>query len=215
MRERRKVAAVHTTFKEDIDALLRLDALNQQRYRAGPGRPGPASLSKGQMTLITEGIFVRAFTYYELFLEESFLLYVRGRATRGGKKAKSYIAPKNTIHAREILQGQMKFLEWNSADTTIKRSETFLVDGWPIKQAITSNLARLRSMRKIRNAIAHRSPEALGDYTNVVTTELRARPLDLPAPGEFLLLSDPSSPPSYFLVSYLEVLKTVADVATA
>jgi hypothetical protein len=213
MRDRRRAGAIHSDFVSEIDRLLRLDAQNQQRFRAGPGRPGPASLSISQMTLITEAIFLRAFSSYEKFLEEIFVFYARGRATRGGELIESFLHPKNGGHARDMIKSHMTFLEWNSPETIIQRCDIYLRDGGPIKIALTSNLTRLGYMRRIRNAIVHRSMEALDRYATVVRSELRAMPLKVPDPGEFLLLTDPQVRTSYFLTSYLDVLKAVADTS--
>lgn len=213
MTERRKVSAVHSDFVRELDALLRLDSLNQQRYRAGPGRPGPATLSKKQMILMVESIFIRAFSHYEAFLEEIFILYTRGKLTLGGVPVQSYIKPINSAHARDMLKSAMNFLEWNSPDNVIRRCEIYLMDGDPIKLSVTAHVARLQNIRKVRNAIAHRSTEALSSYSSVVRAEMRAAPLRLPAPGEFLLTTDPGNPNNYFLLSYLGILRSVADVA--
>ncbi|MDG4895044.1 hypothetical protein P9272_15860 [Mesorhizobium sp. WSM4976] len=211
--ERRKVSAVHAGFIQELDALLRLDAQNQRRYRPGPGRPGPATLSKHQMILMTESVFIKAFSHYELFLEEVFILYTRNRPTRGGHRVPSFILPKDGEHARDILKSGMPFLEWNSPDTIVRRCEVYLHDGDPIKRSITAYSARLQRMKAIRNAIAHRSAEAAQRYNNVVRAELRAAPLQPLSPGEFLLSTDPATPASYFLLSYLGIFRSVANVA--
>jgi len=212
MRERRKVAAVVNDFLSEVDGLLRLDALNQKRYRTGRGRPNASQLTKGQMCLITEGIFTRAFSSYELFLEDAFILYVRGRPTQSGRIVESYLRPRNTTHAREMIKSQMTFLEWNSPDNVIERADTYLGDNNPVKLAISTNRARLSIMRKVRNAIAHRSTQARTQFASVVTQELMAPPLMMPSPGEFLLMTDPRSRTSYFLVEYMSVLKSVAVI---
>ncbi|RWE64078.1 hypothetical protein [Mesorhizobium sp.] len=211
--ERRKVSTVHADFIHELDSLLRLDAQNQRRYRPGPGRPGPATLSKHQMVLMTESVFIKAFSHYELFLEELFILYTRNKPTRGGTRVPSFILPKDGEHAREILKSGMQFLEWNSPDIIIRRCEVYLHDGDPIKRSVTTHSARLQRMKAIRNAIAHRSAEAAQKYNNVVRSELRAAPLQPLLPGEFLLSTDPSAPASYFLVSYLNIFRSVANVA--
>ena len=212
--ERRKVSAVHSEFKMEIDRLLRLDQQNQKRFHIGPGRPSSTRFSKSQMTLITEGVFMRAFSAYESFLEDVFLLYARGKPTVSGQTISSFLNPKSTSHARDMIKSNMTFLEWNSPDNVIKRSEIYLGDSNPIKQAVTTNLSRLQYIRKIRNAITHRSIEARNTYIPVVRTELRALPLKVPEPGEFLNTSDPRTPNSYFLVIYLDMLKSVAYLAT-
>jgi len=213
MAERRKVSAVHSDFVRELDRFLRLDSQNQQRYRAGPGRPGPATLSKSQMILMTESIFTKAFSHYELFLEELFILYTREKLTIGGKRVGSYIFPRDAAHARDMLKSSMPFLEWNSPDNVIRRCETYLAEGNPIKLSITTHSSRLQTMRVIRNAIAHRSSEAATKYNNIVRSELRASPLRILEPGEFLLMADPNNAPSYFLITYLEILRNVANVA--
>ena len=205
MPERRKVSAVVADFINRMERLQRLDAQNQQRFRAGPGRPGRATLSRHQMEVLTEGIYIRALTAFELFLEESFILYMRSKPTVGDKRVKSFVNPKDAGHARDMMKSHLNFLEWNSPDIVIKRCEIFLEEGGPIKQAIAQNLSRLQNMRKVRNAIAHNSAEARTQYASVVRLELRAAPLHLPEPGGFLLMADPSLPRSYFLISYWQL----------
>lgn len=214
MVERRRVSAVFNHFDAGIDGLMRLDGLNQQRYRAGPGRPGPAVLSKGQMVLITEGVFIRAFSSYEVFLEELFVLYARGKSTISGRTVPRFILPKDGLHARDLIRSNMNYLEWNSPDVLIQRAETYL-DGGPIKQSIVQHKDRLNTIRRIRNAIAHRSDDAWQRYANAVTAELRAPPLKTPEPGGFLMMTDPRARNQHFLTSYLLVMKDVAKIATA
>jgi hypothetical protein len=213
MRERRRVGAIHSEFVLEIDRLLRLDAQNQQRFRAGPGRPSPAALSSNQINLITEGIFLRGFSSYEKFLEEIFVFYARGRSTRSGDAVESFLRPRNGTHARDMIKSHMTFLEWNSPEIIIQRCDIYLRDGGPIKMALISNLTRLGYMRRIRNAIVHRSREALDRYATVVRNELRVMPLEIPNPGEFLLSTDPRARSTYFLISYLDVLRNVADTS--
>lgn len=211
MSGRRKVSAAYASFMSEIERLTRLDSQNQIRVRRGPGRPSPATLSARQMTLITEGIFVRAFSSYELFMEDVFILYACGKKTRVGGSVGSFIKPRDGTHARDIIKSHMTFLDWNDADKIIQRCDIYLKNGGPIKLALTSNLTRLRYMRTIRNAIAHKSVEAFARYSNVVRNELRAPPLsNVPEPGEFLQMIDPVARPSYFLMSYLNTLRSVA-----
>lgn len=213
MPDRRRVGAISSQFIADIERLLRLDVQNQQRFRAGPGRPGPANLSRSQMMLITEGIFLRAFSSYEKLAEEIFIFYSRGQPTRSGVRVDSFLRPRNGAHAREMIKSHMTFLEWNSPDIIIERCDIYLKDGGPIKAAFTANLTRLRDMRWIRNAIVHRSLEAFNRYGRVVRSELRAPPLTLPEPGEFLQMTNPQNRPSYFLITYMDTLKSVAQTA--
>lgn len=215
MTERRKVGTAYAEFISEINLLSRLDLQNQNRYRAGPGRPSRSTLSKSQLFLITEGIFTRAFSSYERFLEETFLLYARGKPTMSGASVKTYLSPRSTVHAREIIKSHMNYLEWNSPNTIIKRCDIYLDEMNPLRNAMTAHANALGNMRKIRNAIAHRSNEAQEGYQSVLRAELRALPVRVPAPGEFLLMTNPRTPKNYFLVSYLDTLKDVASTAAA
>lgn len=212
MPERRRASAVLNSFQNRIDGLIRLDGLNQQRYRSGPGRPSRSVLSKFQMILVTEGLFIRSFTLYELFLEELFVLYARGKPTASGGTVNRYISPRNGAHAIELLKSGMTYLEWNSPDVVISRAEVYL-DGGPIKNALTLYRERIVKMRRIRNAIAHNSDDAWRQYSRLVSTELRAPPLKMPEPGEFLMMTNPAASNEHFLLTYLNVLKAFAQVA--
>ena len=73
MGERRKVSTALAAFEAELHRLTRLDDLNQSRFFPGPGRPGATRLSPSQMHLLTEAIFARAFSRYEMYMEEVFL----------------------------------------------------------------------------------------------------------------------------------------------
>lgn len=215
MSERRSVSAAAKEFNKEIEKLCRLDDQNQARYFAGPGRPSVARLSAGQMHLLTEAILARAFSHYEVLLEETFILYTRGKKTRGGNKVKTFINPKNASHARDILKAGMTFLDWNSADKIITRCETYLGDDNPIHLAVSTHRDRLENIRKTRNAIAHKSVEADRKYRIVIRNELGTLPLsDVPV-GKFLLTRNPNAfDNETFLRSYIRTLVEVAEVAT-
>jgi len=214
MTTRRKVKAVHRDFMAHVDALIRLDTQNQSRYRAGPGRPSSSTISKRQLELLTESIFARAYSHLEILIEDVFILYCYGKPTISGKNVKSFLAPKNTSHARDMIKSGMNFLDWNTPDIVIKRSDVYLEDMNPMKVAVTTHRAALNDMRKIRNAIAHQSSEARLKFKSVVLSNLRAAPLQELEPGEFLLQSVPSSQNQYFLLYYLNLMKSVANTAT-
>lgn len=209
--ERRKVSAVYSEFTKKIHQLIRLDQKNQEMY----SNRARHSLTKSQMIIVTEGVFVNAFSQFERFLEETFILYTRQRPTRSGTKVSSFITPKDGRHAREILKSSMPFLEWNDPEKLIRRCEIYLGRDDPIKISISTSRTRLANMKKVRNAIAHSSPEAEKSYASAVRAELRIAPLQRLQPGEFLLLTDPNSSSEHFLLVYMNHLLEIADIATA
>lgn len=216
MATRRKVSSALADFQAELKRLRRLDDLNHSRFYPGPGRPGKDRLSKSQMYLLTEAIFTRAFSRYEEFIEQVFLLYCQGRPGSSGVRVGSYIKPRNPAHAKSMVKSGMTFIEWNAPDKILSRSETYLYPENPMHLAITTNQARLQNIRRVRNAIAHASEEAETQFRKVVRSELGVMPLRAPSPGEFLLLNDTSATKlQHYLTSYLDVLNSVAVTAAA
>jgi hypothetical protein len=108
----------------------------------------------------------------------------------------------------------MRFLDWSSPDILLERSETYLKDGYPIKTAITTNLERLRELKKVRNHIAHMSKESLDDFKKVVKMHYATLPLRIPRPGEFLLLPSRRISGNYYLLEYMKIIEDVATSVT-
>ena len=203
---RLKVSAPYRNFIRQIDSLIKIDQKNQGNV---------ASLSKQQLHIVTEGIFISTFREFERFLEDIFLLYTLEKPTLSNKKPASYLKPRNFDHAFELIKSSMHFLEWNSPDTVNRRAETYLKNGEPIKTVITANMVILRQIRHIRNHIAHNSKESLKKYKKVIIKHYNVLPMSIPRPGEFLLNFVPNqAPPLYYLVYYLNTLKTIATDLT-
>lgn len=200
-----KVSASYNDFVKSIDSLLRLDKDNQIRFTSSNW------LSKKQFDMLTEGVYFSAFRAYETFIEEIFLLYALGKPAILGNKPKTYLSPRDYNHAFELIQSSMPYLEWNNPDNVIKRAETYLKDGEPIKLAIAANRVILQDMRRIRNHIAHDSKESLSQYKKVIQRHYGTMPLKVPRPGEYLVMMVPRMVPSvHYLLYYLEKLKIIA-----
>lgn len=203
--ERRRVSAPYREFINELDALTRLDADNQSRFSS--------SASRRQLILLSEGVFFSTFRVFERFLEDVFVLYTLEKPSISGLKYRSYLKPRNFSHGRELIQSSMPYLDWTSPDNVLSRSETYLVEGAPIKGAIVSSMDTLRDMKKIRNHIAHDSRESLIGYKAVITKHYKTIPLSIPRPGEYLLQMVPKSTPSkHYLVHYIENIKTVGNM---
>ncbi|WP_158744362.1 hypothetical protein [Acidisphaera sp. L21] len=215
MASRRKVSAAHKVFNGAIDKLIILDGHNQSRFRAGPGRPTPKILTVTQLHVITEGIFTRAFRTFETFVEEVFVLYAMKKPSRSGRVGTPYLLPKSPEHTMELLQSNMVFLEWNSPDVIVKRSELYFQDGYPVKAAFTMNLQLLQDARWVRNHIAHNSRQSVSKYNGVLRRAYGTLPIKAISPGEFLQSTNTSSPGTHYLLSFLSGFKKVADDLTA
>jgi len=207
---RRKVSAPYTDLVSEIDRLLRLDEANQVAFS---GTRGPR-ITRHQLHLMTESIFVAAFRMYEGFISDVFLLYCLEKRPRSGRRVKSFLQPKDFFHAGSLIQSSMPFLDWTSPATVIKRAETYLSSGFPIKLPYTSHKEILEDLKRLRNHIAHDSWESLNGYKIVLKRHYLTIPLILPAPGEFLLLPNRTDAARYNLQFYLDTMKDIGGQIT-
>lgn len=203
---RRKMSAVLGDFCIELDRLERFDSENQRSFSNNRRR----KLSKMQLYLLTESIFFASFREFEGFIRDVFLLYCLEKASVSGKRVKSYIRPKGFVHAEELIQSSMPFLDWNSPDTVIQRAELYLEDGFPIKLAFTSHLNELRDFKRIRNHIAHSSKESLDGYKKTLKNYFGVVPLNIPSPGEFLLVTEAKKPSKYKLLTFFELMRKIS-----
>ena len=201
---RRKISAVAKEFRVEISQLERLDAQNQTNFSSSS-----RTINKNQLHFLTESIFLRAFRAYEKLVRDVFILYSHGVESDSGKKALSYINSKSFLHAEILIKSERPFLDWGSPDNVIKRAETYLKDGEPIKLPLLSYRGPLIEYKKVRNHIAHDSKESFDGYITVLRKHFGTVPLTIPCPGAFLLQNDRFNPNLYKLQAFFDILKNI------
>jgi len=213
---RRKVSAALNDFLSELAYLGRLDAENQQKFSASSGTSAAQRLSKRQLHLLTESIFFAAFRAYEHFVRDIFLLYCLEKSPQSQKRkrVKSYLKPKSFQHAEELIQSSMPFLDWVTPETIVSRAELYLDGGFPMKLPYTANLEALSDFKRIRNHIAHQSPQSLRGYKKVLTKHYAVVPVIVPSPGEFLLVTERSNPSMYKLLTFFQLMKNLSSDLT-
>ncbi|RMH38616.1 MAG: hypothetical protein D6694_12110 [Gammaproteobacteria bacterium] len=214
MRIRRKLSAPFRELEQDIARLKRTDAENQAKYVPGPGRPASGSLTKTQLHLLTEALFFRGFRSFESFIRDVFLLYCLEKKPSGRKHVRSYLAPSSFQQAEELVKGESRFLDWARPDSVLSRAELYLRDGFPIKEVYAPRMETLRDLKRLRNHIAHDSPESRTEYLKVLRKHFGVNPLVEPDPGEFLLMTDRTDPSRYKLIVYLDFILDTARALT-
>jgi hypothetical protein len=202
-KKRIKISAVYSDFSKHIDSLRKFDNTNQTNFQSG-------LLSKKQIHLMTESIFFNAFREYENFIRDVFILYTQEKKRTNGRKVKSYLQPKDFFHAEQMLQSSMPFLDWNSPDIVIERSELYLKNGFPIKVPYTTNRVRLTDFKKIRNHIAHNSVQSLNGFKKVLRTYYGTNPLSIPKVGEYLMLTSRIDVNKYHLLEFFDLIEDMA-----
>lgn len=212
----RTITTAFNRFEGELNRLLSLDQRNQNRFRPGRGRPSQDAITRAQLWLLSEGILLQAVRAYEAFIEKAFLLYADGGSSRSGKAYRCHISPSGPDHVMQLLKGDRGGpIKWNTPDIIIRRAENYFHRGGPIKRTYVAHASLLTELRHVRNRIAHDNEEAEARFEKIVRTRLGTSPVTPLSPGAFLLATDRANPPNYFLITYLEGLRTVADNISA
>lgn len=203
-KKRIKISAAYNDFSSQLQSLRNFDQVNQTNFQN-------KSLSKKQLHILSESTFFSAFREYENFIRDVFLLYTQEKRRTNGAKVVSYLQPKDFFHAENLIKSSMPFLDWNSPDTIIERSELYLKDGYPVKMPYTANKSKLGDYKKVRNHIAHNSTESMVSFKKVLRGYFGTNPLTIPSVGEYLLLTSKIDHNKYHLLEFFDLLDDMAN----
>lgn len=180
--------AIIDDFNEFLQAKSVATALRAKANSAATG------LVDSERHLLYEAIFLRLYRAYENLLENVFLAYISGETTTSGAAVTAFVSPIDKEHARAIITSSQPFLDWTSPTVVIKRAETYIQTGEPVRSAVAASQNHLQQAKKIRNHIAHNSSESEREFAKVVQNILLTPPLSAISAGELLTLTPPSGP---------------------
>lgn len=203
-RKRIKISAAYNDFCSQIASLRNFDATNQTNFQSN-------KLSKKQLHFLTESIFFNAFREYENLVRDIFILYTQEKKRTNGRKVKSYLQPRDFYHAENLIKSSMQFLDWNTPNTIIERSELYLKDGYPIKIPYTANRTALFQYKRLRNHIAHNSVESLSGFKKILRSYYGTNPLKVPSVGEYLVLTSKQDATKYHLLEFFDMIEDMAN----
>jgi hypothetical protein len=207
MAARRLVTALVTfsrTLREAKD--LADDARKWSTPTSASTRP---QITMQRRDILIEIAFLRAFTGWEVFLEETFVLYLLGHKPPKGPAPRRYGFPQDKNAAIEWCSDGRDYAKWNVADVR-KRANRWFKDGKPFTPALQAQQSRLDQLVTIRNAIAHESSAARSKFETVIRQELQALPANMTVGGFLMTLKPRSNPPTSFIEFYLEQIHQVA-----
>lgn len=138
--------------------------------------------------ITSEAIFLNAYVAMERLLESTFMYYAQGEASTSGFIPVRFLQPISEQHAYDMVKSSQNFLDWTSPDIVANRCATYFQNGDPIKPHITSRMDFLKSAKRLRNYIAHRSRESQLDYKKVINAILPTPPLTDISCGQFLCM---------------------------
>lgn len=203
-----RLRSVLTSFSRSVrDARELADDANRWSIPPIPG--AKAQITFQRRDTITEMAFLRAYTSWENFLEDSFLLYLLGHRPPKGAPPRRFGFPPNPIAANEWCTDGKPYAKWNVNEVQ-RRANRWFKNGKPFTPALQRQRSRLEQLITIRNAIAHKSTSVRDKFENLVRLELGAVPANTTV-GGFLMMTKPASvPPISFLEFYISEIQRAA-----
>lgn len=145
----------------DIDAEFQaVHSALQLSLNGIPYAPSDVADDAPDKSMLVEGVFMRAFTAFEHSMEELFLHYACGGASVSGRMPGRRLANCSKDEARAIMRGDNRFLDWSASSAVRDRASRIFVGGEPFYSEINAVSELLTEAERVRNRIAHESPEA-------------------------------------------------------
>jgi hypothetical protein len=172
---------------------------------------GAYMLTSQERSFVVDSSFLRIFIAWEGFLEGVCVGYMRGYPSSSGKTALRFATPVSDQHAREILIGTQKFVDWANPEIVRKLVKLYLTNGEPIDGVISAIQGDLFDLKTIRNAAAH-----LTSTTGKALDALASRRLHTVqrniSVGDFVLSVNPDDAGGgSILNTYIDLLDAAAD----
>jgi len=117
-----------------------------------------SSFSQIHKQMIAELVFLKIYTAWEQFLENTFLLYARGYPSKNKHKPRRIVIIKTEKNVVNMIKGGKEFISWNTS-SIIQRTQLFFEGGGPY-DFLRNYQINFDEIRIIRNSIAHKSKNA-------------------------------------------------------
>lgn len=171
------------TFADDSQRAAQFADSVEKARRALDTAEAQALLPVSRIELAYELAYLRLFTAWEDFLEQSMLRYLCGFAAAHGQEqlAKGVYCP-TLSHARATLYGNNQYLLWHNPQKVVTRAANHFTNSRH-ETVIASMQGRVVHFASIRHRIAHAHAE--NDF-NSATMALAGRRYRGARPGKFL-----------------------------
>jgi hypothetical protein len=160
----------------------RLDTIHKMADKV----EGSADLNVIEKEKLFEGIFLDAFKSFERTIENLFIGGMLSKEIIKRKKFCSYVHPKNSAHAIDILLLEKDFIDWTNPESIIRRAEALFQNHSIISDCIKNNMQFLTDAKRIRNSIAHESDDSNKQFIKVLNKYFGTHPVRRKTPGWFL-----------------------------
>jgi len=189
-------------------------ATSAQQWAAFSYPPGVPRFAPNHRDMFVEMAFLNAFQSWEIFLEETFTLYLLGKRPPKGRRLHGQVPVRTRYHARKLLLRGKPYLDWSPCHHIYDHNKAMFKNP---KNTYFHTLVTVESMLNeiadIRNAIAHGSGHSWDTFKTIVRDKLTgAYPANLSVGGFLITIVPGTSPPETFLDDYLDKLRLAAGL---
>jgi len=165
-------------------------------------------VTRHDVSLFYEGIFLRTVTSFESLIEELFLGLLTGGIIPG-RKIHPRVTFRSVSIARSVMLGGKPYVDWLPYHHTQKRANAFFRGGLPFCGLDNAEVKSLDRILTIRHAVAHQSRAALKKFENEVVGLTPLLPAER-TPAGFLRSVFSGTPPK---TQYQDIAGTCAILA--
>ena len=172
-------------------------------------------INKGQMEICQKDIdsiyeiaFIKIYTSWEEFLENSFIAFLSGKFTKKSHPKKIVTKIDEDV-AYNLLKGTRRYPDWTNISDVLDLSELFFKEDNPFIEPLNNIKAHFNEMKKIRNYIVHVSIHSKNHFENLVINKLTSYSLPF-SPGGLLSSIEKKSKKS-FIKRYSDYLIYAAE----
>ena len=165
-------------------------------------------VSRHDVTLFYEGIFLRTVTSFEGLLEDLFVGLLAGGISPG-PNVHPRVSFRSHAVARDVMLGGRAYVDWLPYQYTDKRAEAFFRGGYPFCSLDNNDRKVLERIILIRNAVAHQSRAAKHKFEDAVIGTAPLLPVER-TPAGYLRSVFRSAPAQ---TRYEEIASTCAMLA--
>jgi hypothetical protein len=166
------------------------------------------AMTRREAERVYEGLFMRAITTFEAFLEELFFLTVLGESGHSKSRALPRAQfPSRVVLSEFVLAGR-DYVEWLPYKAIEKRASLYLRKGRPFSELSDGQKSQIKEWGVTRNAIAHPGRHARDQFRDKVVGQRTLLPHEK-TPAGFL-----RSTPQPKLRQFEAILSDMAQVGS-
>lgn len=163
---------LEAAFRARVSEAMKLAEIGEvARAEATPGSRTERDLYPARLEYLYELAYLRIFVGWEAFLEQAFLRYLCGYASKVGSAVPSKgtsFRPTLAKAEADLLAGK-DYVLWHNSSAVVRRAQVFFSSS-PIETVVRSNTARLDHFAAIRHRIAHAQADARKKFDTATMT---------------------------------------------